>query len=68
MSKRCHRPQGRWDHDLGEYLPSLSATDLARPYGRRFDRVDTWALAWARAEGEVEHAAFDHKASRFQRR
>ena len=68
MSKRRNYPQGRWDRDIGEYLPSLSASDLARPYGRRYDRVDAWLLAWARADAEVEHVDFDRNASRFQRR
>ncbi len=62
------RPNGRWDVERGEYLPSVSATALARPYARRHDRRNSLFLRLARIEGELEHAAFDRCASRFQRR
>ena len=62
------RPSGRWDVERVEYLPSVSATALARPYARRYGGVNSLFLRLARIEGELEHAAFDRSASRFQRR
>lgn len=59
----AHRRKGRWED--GEFLPMLSATELARPY--RPADGDAGAgpeHEAARQRGLVEHERFDRAARR----